>query len=86
MGDENDLVQVAYVVDSGEAAIVQGVLESRGIRSMVRSTGVEGPAAGLGLASLRGRAVLVLAADEDEAREAIAEAIESPPGEEPGDS
>jgi len=66
-GRDDELVQVAYAPDPGEAAVIQGALESRGIDSLVRSTGVDGPQIGYGLASQVGQLVFVRAAEVEAA-------------------
>jgi hypothetical protein len=44
-----ELVEVAFAGDLGEAEMIQGLLESGGISSLLRPTGVDGRTIGAGL-------------------------------------
>ncbi len=67
-----ELVGVARANDRVEAEMIQGLLESAGIPSAVRQTGIDGPLVGVGLLSPGGgsRQVMVRA-DRVEAAQAV---------------
>jgi hypothetical protein len=74
MSDADPLVAVGYASDMVEAQIIQGLLESQGIPSTLRSEGINGPQVGYPLLPRNPHRVLVVARDADRAREALAEA------------
>jgi hypothetical protein len=74
-GDE--LVGVAHASDRVEAEMIQGLLESAGIPSVLQQVGVDGPSLGYGLLSPGGgsRRVMVHANKSEEARAVLAETL-----------
>jgi Putative prokaryotic signal transducing protein len=70
--DEN--VGVAYANDRVEAEMIQGLLESAGIRSFLRPVGIDGPTLGFGLLNPGGgsQQVVVRASDLERARTLLA--------------
>ena len=75
--DEDELVGVAYANDRIEAEMIQGLLESAGIPSVLRQVGVDGPMIGSGLLNPGGgsRQVLARASQAEQARALLAETI-----------
>lgn len=63
-----DLVKVMFANDRGEAEMVQGLLESEGIPSMLQATGINGPQLGVGLSPRSPQRVMVRAEHADLAR------------------
>jgi hypothetical protein len=63
-----DLVEVMFAGDRVEAEMVQGLLESEGIPSMLQATGVNGPQLGVGLSPRSPQRVMVRAEHADLAR------------------
>lgn len=76
-GDGEQLVGVAHANDRIEAEMIQGLLESGGIPSVLQHVGVDGPALGFGLLNPGGgsRRVMVRAKQSEEARALLAEAL-----------
>jgi putative signal transducing protein len=75
--DLGELVGVAYANDRGEAEMIQGLLESSGIPSVLQHVGIDGPMVGIGLLNPGGgsRRVLVRAEQSEEARALLAETL-----------
>jgi hypothetical protein len=75
--DGDELVGVAYANDRLEAEMIQGLLESAGIPSVLQHTGVDGPSLGFGLLNPGGgsRRVMVRANELEEARTLLAETL-----------
>jgi hypothetical protein len=80
-GDGGELIQAAFAADEIEAEVIQGLLESAGIPSLLQPTGFTGPQmlGGLvGAAAILDRAgsqrVMVYARRIEEARAVLAEA------------
>lgn len=65
---DSDLVEVMFAGDRVEAEMVQGLLESEGIPSMLQATGVNGPQLGVGLSPRSPQRVMVRAEHADLAR------------------
>jgi hypothetical protein len=63
-----DLVGVMFAADRVEAEMVQGLLESEGVPSMLQATGVNGPQLGVGLSPRSPQRVMVRAEHADLAR------------------
>jgi hypothetical protein len=63
-----DLVEVMFAGDRAEAEMVQSLLESEGIPSMLQATGVNGPQLGVGLSPRSPQRVMVRAEHADCAR------------------
>jgi Putative prokaryotic signal transducing protein len=78
---QEDLVSVAAAGDRAEGDMIQALLESAGIPSVIQQVGVDGPQLGYGLLNPGGgwRRVLVRADQADAARALLAET--APPGE-----
>jgi Putative prokaryotic signal transducing protein len=76
--DEGELVSVAYANDRVEAEMIQGLLKSSGIPSVLQHIGVDGPLVGIGLLNPGGgsRQVLVRISQAEEARALLAETLE----------
>jgi hypothetical protein len=74
MGGE-ELVGVASANDRIEGEMIQGLLESRGISSVLRPVGIDGPSLGYGLLNPGGgaRRVMVPAGDLEAAQTLLAE-------------
>lgn len=68
-----DLVEVMFAPDRVEAEMVQGLLESEGIPSMLRATGVNGPQLGVGLSPRSPQRIMVRAEHADVARRLLAQ-------------
>ncbi len=68
-----DLVEVMFANDRAEAEMVQGLLESEGIPSILQATGVNGPQLGVGLSPRSPQRVMVRAEHADLARRLLAE-------------
>lgn len=77
MGDGEKLVGVAHASDRVEAEMIQGLLESRDIPSVLQHTGVDGPLIGVGWLNPNGgsRRVMVRAEQAEEARAVLAETL-----------
>jgi hypothetical protein len=75
--DEDELIGVAYANDRVEAEMIQGLLESSGIASVLQHVGVDGPQLGIGWLNPGGgsRQVLVRANQSEEARALLAETL-----------
>ena len=67
-----DLVEVMFAGDRVEAEMVQGLLESEGIPSVLQATGVNGPQLGVGLSPRSPQRVMVRAEHADLARRLLA--------------
>ena len=68
-----DLVEVMFAGDRVEAEMIQGLLESEGIPSMLQATGVNGPQLGVGLSPRSPQRVMVRAEHADLARRLLAQ-------------
>lgn len=68
-----DLVEVMFASNRVEAEMVQGLLESKGIPSILQATGVNGPQLGVGLSPQSPQRVMVRAEHADLARRLLAE-------------
>lgn len=70
----DDLVEVAFVGDEPEAAMIQGLLEDNGIRSLQQGVGPNGPMLGYGLLNPGGgsRRVMVHPRQAEKARALLA--------------
>lgn len=73
LGPEIDLVEVMFAGDRVEAEMVQGLLESEGIPSMLQETGVNGPQLGVGLSPRSPQRVMVRAEHADLAQRLLGE-------------
>lgn len=73
----DDLIGVAYANDRVEAEMIQGLLESAGIPSVLQHVGVDGPTLGIGWLNPGGgsRRVMVRAGELEEARALLAETL-----------
>jgi len=69
---DTDLIEVMFANDRVEAEMVQGLLESEGIPSMLQATGVNGPQLGVGLSPRSPQRVMVRAEHADLARRLLA--------------
>jgi hypothetical protein len=76
--DDDGLVGVAYANDRVEAEMIQGLLESAGIPSVLQHTGVDGPMLGIGWLNPGGgsRQVLVRADQSEQARALLTETLD----------
>ena len=63
-----DLVELMFANDRVEAEMVQGLLESEGVPSMLQATGVNGPQLGVGLLPQGPQRVMIRAEHVDVAR------------------
>jgi hypothetical protein len=70
---DTDLVEVVFAANRVEAEMVQGLLESEGMPSMLRPTGVNGAQLGVGLLPQGPQRVMVRAEHADLARRLLAE-------------
>jgi hypothetical protein len=70
--DSADLVEIMFTADRVEAEMVQGLLESEGMPSMLQATGVNGPQLGVGLSPRSPQRVMVRAEHADVARRLLA--------------
>jgi hypothetical protein len=70
-----ELVKVAYARNQPEAEMIQGLLESRDIPSVLQSLGVNGPQLGIGLLPTSPQRVLVRAEQAEKARVLLAEVL-----------
>jgi hypothetical protein len=77
-GEEDELVSVAHTNDRVEAEMIQGLLESSGIPSVLQHTGVDGPMLGIGWLNPGGgsRQVLVRADQAERAGALLAETLD----------
>jgi hypothetical protein len=69
---DSDLVEVMFAPNRVEAEMVQGLLESEGVPSMLQATGVNGPQLGVGLSPRSPQRVMVRAEHADLARRLLA--------------
>lgn len=67
-----DLVEVMFAPNRAEAEMVQGLLESEGVPSLLQATGVNGPQLGVGLSPQSPQRVMVRAEHADLARRLLA--------------
>jgi hypothetical protein len=67
-----DLVEVMFAANRVEAEMVQGLLESEGVPSILQATGVNGPQLGVGLSPQSPQRVMVRAEHADLARRLLA--------------
>jgi hypothetical protein len=81
-GNAGELVQVAFAADEMEAEVIQGLLESSDVPSLLQPTGFNGPqmlggmAGGAGIVHGHGsQRVMVHAGRIEEARAVLAEAV-----------
>lgn len=70
---DDELVEVMFAPNRVEAEMVQGLLESEGVPSMLQATGVNGPQLGVGLSPQSPQRVMVRAEHADLARRLLAE-------------
>jgi Putative prokaryotic signal transducing protein len=70
---DRDLVEVMFAPNRVEAEMVQGLLESEGLPSMLQATGVNGPQLGIGLSPQSPQRVMVRAEHADLARRLLAD-------------
>lgn len=70
---DSDLVEVMFAGDRVEAEMVQGLLESEGIPSMLQETGVNGPQLWVGLSPRSPQRVMVRAEHAEVARRLLAQ-------------
>ncbi len=68
-----DLVEVMFAGNRVEAEMVQGLLESEGVPSMLQAAGVNGPQLGIGLLAQGPQRVMVRADHADVARTLLVE-------------
>lgn len=68
-----DLVEVMFAPNRPEAEMIQGLLESEGVPSMLQATGVNGPQLGVGLSPQSPQRVMVRAEHADLARRLLAQ-------------
>jgi hypothetical protein len=68
-----DLVEVMFAGDRVEAEMVQSLLKSEGIPSLLQATGVNGPQLGVGLSPRSPQQVMVRAEHADLARRLLAQ-------------
>jgi Putative prokaryotic signal transducing protein len=73
----DELVSVAYANDRVEAEMIQGLLESAGIPSVLQPVGVDGPSLGFGLLNPGGgsRRVMVHAGEAEKAHTLLGETL-----------
>jgi hypothetical protein len=71
--EDADLVEVMFAPNRAEAEMVQGLLESEGVPSVLQATGVNGPQLGAGLLPQSPQRVMVRAEHADLARRLLAE-------------
>ena len=71
-----ELIGVAHVSDRAEAEMIQGLLQSAGIPSVLQHVGIDGPTVGIGLLNPGGgsRRVMVHARQSEAARALLEEA------------
>lgn len=81
MAAASELVEVAYVRDTGEAAMIQGLLEEAGIPSMLQGIGFDGPRIGVAWVPNSPQRVMVHAPRAEEARVLIARTLAENEGE-----
>lgn len=74
---QSELVGIAHADDRAEAEMIQGLLESAGIPSVLEHLGVDGPLVGIGVLNPGGapRRVMVRAEQSAEARALLAETL-----------
>ena len=72
-----DLVSVAFATSRPEGDMIQGLLDSAGIPSVVRQVGIDGPRLGFGLLNPSGgpQRVMVRSDQAEAARALLAEAV-----------
>jgi hypothetical protein len=75
--EAEQLVGIAHASDRVEAEMIQGLLESAGIPSVLQHTGIDGPLIGVGLLNPGGgsRRVMVRAGESERAQALLAEAL-----------
>lgn len=75
--EAEQLVGVAHANDRVEAEMIQGLLESAGIPSVLQPTGIDGPMIGVGWLNPGGgsRRVMVRAVESERAQALLAEAL-----------
>ncbi len=71
----SELVQVAFAFNSTEGGLIQGLLESGGIESILQPTGVEGPSIGQTLPAPGPQRVMVRAEEAEAAAQLLAETL-----------
>jgi Putative prokaryotic signal transducing protein len=74
---EEELVGVAHATDRAEAEMIQGLLESAGIPSVLQQVGIDGPLLGVGWLNPGGgsRRVMVRASQSEEAQSLLANSL-----------
>lgn len=73
--EADDLVEVAFVRNEGEAAMVRGLLETANIPSFLQGVGIDGPRVGVTWLPNSQQRVLVHAQRADEARVVVERAL-----------
>jgi hypothetical protein len=71
----SDLVEIAFVQDPVEGEMIQGLLQSSRIPSILQPTGLNGPQMGIGLLPPGAQRVMVRAGQADAARRLLAETV-----------
>lgn len=69
------LVEAAYAADLGEAALIQGLLETEGVPSVLRPAGVDGLLVGHGILANPPQRVMVHADQVERARTLLADVL-----------
>lgn len=74
---EEELVGVVHATDRTEAEMIQGLLESAGIPSVLQQVGIDGPLLGVGWLNPGGgsRRVMVRASQSEEAQALLANSM-----------
>ncbi|HEX5375946.1 MAG TPA: DUF2007 domain-containing protein [Solirubrobacterales bacterium] len=70
-----DLVEVAFAGNLVEGEMIQGLLRTGSIASILQQTGINGPSLGIGLLPHSAQRVMVRAGQADAARRLLAEAL-----------
>jgi hypothetical protein len=75
--DEEELVGVAHAIDRAQGEMIQGLLESAGIPSVLQQVGVDGPLLGVGWLNPGGgsQRVVVRASQSEEAQALLANSM-----------
>ncbi|HET7445056.1 MAG TPA: DUF2007 domain-containing protein [Solirubrobacterales bacterium] len=81
MAGASELVEVAYVRDAVEAAMIQGLLEEAEIPSMLQGIGFDGPRIGVAWVPNSPQRVMVHAPNAEKARDLIAGTLAENEGE-----
>ncbi len=73
MGRSDELVKVGYAGNRAEAEMIQGLLESEGIPSLLQALGVNGPNLGFGTLPNNPQRIMVRASQVERARALLAD-------------